>query len=156
MSDNTVQKRIRQLIAEQPDQETFSKKVVRQIKAARPYYDWVGIYLAADDALRLPDSYYIGPATTHTVIPYDEGICGAAATQRQTIIVDDVNSDPRYIACSIRTKSEIVVPVMKNGTLYGVLDLDSDTPAAFTVEDRKLLTSAADTIAEFFSQAEKI
>ena len=62
----------------------------------------------------------------------DSGICGAAVREEDTIIVDDVNSDPRYLACSLETKSEIVVPIFKNGKVVGELDIDSHTPAAFT------------------------
>ena len=70
-------------------------------------------------------------------------ICGAAATEKQTIIVDDVNADPRYLACSIETKSEIVVPILRGTEVLGEIDIDSDQPAAFTDADRRLLESVA-------------
>jgi GAF domain-containing protein len=60
-----------------------------------------------------------------------------------TVIVDDVHSDPRYIACSIETKSEIVVPIFRDGKVIGEIDIDSDAPAAFTAEDRALLEKIA-------------
>jgi L-methionine (R)-S-oxide reductase len=73
----------------------------------------------------------------------DQGICGAAAREGQTVIVDDVNSDPRYLACSIETMSEIVAPIWVNGRVEGEIDIDSDRPAAFQDSDRKLVEFAA-------------
>ena len=80
---------------------------------------------------------YLGKPSPHTRIPLNRGICGAAATQKATIIVDDVNADPRYLACSIETKSEIVVPIMRGDEVLGEIDIDSDRPAAFGASDRR-------------------
>ena len=77
---------------------------------------------------------YLGKPSPHTRIPLNRGICGAAASQKATIIVDDVNSDPRYLACSLETKSEIVVPIMRGADVLGEIDIDSDQPAAFGAE----------------------
>ena len=70
--------------------------------------------------------------TPHTRIPLNQGICGAAASSGQTVVVDDVSTDPRYLACSLETKSEIVVPIFVDGKVVGELDIDSHFPAAFT------------------------
>src|SRR5436190_239919 len=78
----------------------------------------------------------------------ERGICGAAATEKATIIVDDVNADPRYLACSIETKSEIVVPIMNGPQVLGEIDIDSDRPAAFGASDRELLEQVAPLLAE--------
>jgi GAF domain-containing protein len=75
------------------------------------------------------------------------GICGAAATARQTIVVDDVNADPRYLACSIDTRSEIVVPIMDAGRVLGEIDIDSDQPAAFATSDARLVEAVAALLA---------
>ena len=76
-------------------------------------YNWVGFYMLEKDGAQ--DVLVLGPfrgtMTPHTRIALNQGICGAAASTGKTIIVDDVNSDPRYLACSAETKSEIVVPV---------------------------------------------
>ena len=77
---------------------------------------------------------YLGKPSPHTRIPLNRGICGAAASEKATIIVDDVNSDPRYLACSIETKSEIVVPILRGEQVFGEIDIDSDRPAAFSDE----------------------
>jgi L-methionine (R)-S-oxide reductase len=110
-----------------------------------PYYTWVGIYLLEGDELVLGP--FLGKPSPHTRIPLGSGICGAAATQRATIIVDDVNADPRYLACSIETKSEIVVPIMDGGRVLGEIDIDSDRPAAFGAADRTLIEAVAALLA---------
>ena len=120
--------------------------LVSLLKSRVPHYTWVGVYLLAGDELVLGP--YLGTPSPHTRIPLGRGICGAAATERQTIIVDDVNSDPRYLACSLETKSEIVVPVMRGDRVLGEIDIDSDRPAAFGDDDRRLLEAAAAILAE--------
>ena len=94
-----------------------------------PDYTWVGIYLLDGNELVLGP--FVGKPSPHTRIPLGRGICGAAATEKTTIIVDDVNADPRYLACSIETRSEIVVPIMLDTEVLGEIDIDSDRLAAF-------------------------
>src|SRR3954454_20637221 len=86
------------------------ERVVEILKREMPHYTWVGIYLLEGDELVLGP--FVGKPSPHTRIPIGRGICGAAAQERQTIVVDDVNADARYLACSLETKSEIVVPIM--------------------------------------------
>jgi GAF domain-containing protein len=76
------------------------------------------------------------------------GICGAAAAEKATIIVDDVHRDPRYLACSIATRSEIVVPILRGDEVIGEIDVDSDQPAAFGPQDQALLEAVARALAE--------
>ncbi len=111
-----------------------------------PHYQWVGIYLLAGDELVLGP--FLGKPSPHTRIPLGRGICGAAATQKTTIVVDEVNSDPRYLACSLETQSEIVVPILRGDRVLGEIDIDSDRPAAFGDDDRRLLEAAAAILAE--------
>ena len=120
-------------------------RVVDVLKEQVPHYTWVGIYLLEGDELVLGP--YRGKPSPHTRIPLGRGICGAAATEKATIIVDDVNADPRYLACSIETKSEIVVPIMRGEDVLGEIDIDSDRAAAFTNADRELLEQVAARIA---------
>ena len=115
--------------------------VVGTLKERIPDYTWVGIYVMEGDELVLGP--YRGKPSPHTRIPLGRGICGAAATEKQTIIVDDVNADPRYLACSIETKSEIVVPIMDGERVLGEIDIDSDRAAAFGNDDRALLERVA-------------
>ncbi|MGA2810669.1 MAG: GAF domain-containing protein [Candidatus Acidiferrum sp.] len=113
-----------------------------------PKYNWVGFYMLEKDAV--PPVLVLGPfqgaATPHTRIPLNQGICGAAASSGETVVVDDVNTDPRYLACSRETKSEIVVPVIVNARVVGELDIDSHFPAAFGAEDRQLCEHTARTL----------
>ena len=74
-----------------------------------------------------------------------------SATEKATIVVDDVHGDPRYLACSIETKSEIVVPIMNGSEVLGEIDIDSDQKAAFGAADRALLEQVAPLLAEALS-----
>src|ERR1051325_8472381 len=112
------------------------------------HYSWVGIYLVDGDDLVLGP--WRGPeATEHVRIPVGQGVCGAAAASGETEIVDDVNADPRYLACFPSTRSEIVVPISHGGRVVGEIDIDSDRPAAFGDEDRELLERIAVLLAPF-------
>ena len=133
------------LIGAAPDGKTSMERAVSTLKAKLPQYSWVGIYLLEGDELVLGP--YLGKPSPHTRIPLNRGICGAAASHKQTIIVDDVNSDPRYLSCSLDTKSEIVVPIMDGERVLGEIDIDSDTPAAFGPSDRALLETVARALA---------
>jgi GAF domain-containing protein len=110
------------------------------------HYSWVGIYLVEGDDLVLGP--WKGPeATEHVRIPVGQGVCGAAAASGKTEIVDDVNADPRYLACFASTRSEIVVPISREGRVVGEIDIDSDQPAAFGDADREFLERVAESIA---------
>jgi L-methionine (R)-S-oxide reductase len=110
------------------------------------HYSWVGIYLVEGDDLVLGP--WQGPeATEHVRIPVGQGVCGAAAASGHTEIVDDVDADPRYLACFPSTRSEIVVPIAHDGRVVGEIDIDSDRPAAFGDEDRAFLERVAGLIA---------
>ena len=110
------------------------------------HYSWVGIYLVEGDDLVLGP--WKGPqATEHVRIPVGQGVCGAAAASGETEVVDDVNADPRYLACFPSTRSEIVVPIVDDSRVVGEIDIDSDQPAAFGDADRELLERIAGLIA---------
>jgi L-methionine (R)-S-oxide reductase len=107
-------------------------------------YNWVGFYMLEKEGKQ--DMLVLGPfrgtMTPHTRIPLNQGICGAASTGK-TIVIDDVSADSRYLACSLETKSEIVVPVFVEKKVVGELDIDSHFLAAFTPEDRTVCEHAA-------------
>ncbi len=110
------------------------------------HHSWVGIYLVEGDDLVLGP--WKGPqATEHVRIPVGQGVCGAAAASGETEIVDDVNTDPRYLACFPSTRSEIVVPIAREGRVVGEIDIDSDRPAAFGADDRAFLERVAELLA---------
>lgn len=109
-----------------------------------PKYHWVGIYLLVGDVLVLGP--YRGKPTVHTHIPVGEGICGLAARTRETVNVPDVRQEPRFIACSLDTRSEIVVPILHGDCVYGEIDIDSDDLAAFDDADREALEQVAEML----------
>src|SRR3954469_3895893 len=143
-----------QLAAAAASPEDLMTLIVGRLKERLPHYDWVGFYMV--ETAKLPGQEdmlvlgpYVGAPTPHTRIPLNQGICGAAASSGKTIVVDDVHSDPRYLSCSIETKSEIVVPIRVNGEIVGELDIDSHTPAAFTPEDRRLVEHCAELVGRY-------
>ncbi len=109
---------------------------------------YTGVYLYWLDG---PDALVLrafrGRPTEHTRIPVAVGICGRAVREKRTVIVDDVASDPAYLACSLETKSEIVVPVMKDSVVLGEIDIDGDAAAAYGPEDQRFLEELAGLIA---------
>jgi L-methionine (R)-S-oxide reductase len=133
------------------DPQRVTARVVEILKREMPHYSWVGIYLLHGNELVLGP--FLGKPSPHTRIPIGSGICGAAARQRETIIVDDVNADSRYLACSLETKSEIVVPIMSGPRVLGEIDIDSDQPAAFGPDDKRLLESVASLLAPVIEHA---
>jgi GAF domain-containing protein len=118
-----------------PDEEVLND-VVRRIHDARPLWDWSGIYLLVGDTLVL------GPRTApadHSRIGVGEGVCGTAVSEDRNQIVEDVREVENYLACSIHTRSELVVLIRDSGKVVGEFDIDSDTVGAFTQEDEALL-----------------
>ncbi len=117
-------------------------------------YNWVGFYMlesGADPVLVL--GHYRGAMTPHSRISLNQGICGAAASSGKTVVVDDVTKDTRYLACSLETKSEIVVPVFVRGKVVGELDIDSHFPAAFGSDDRELVEYCAQLVGQRLEKA---
>jgi len=118
-----------------PDEEVLND-VVRRIHDARPLWDWSGIYLLVGNTLVL------GPRTApadHSRIGIGEGVCGTAVSEDRNQIVEDVREVENYLACSIHTRSELVVLIRDTGKVVGEFDIDSDTVGAFTQEDEVLL-----------------
>jgi L-methionine (R)-S-oxide reductase len=127
------------------DADDVLREVVALLHDRFEHYSWVGIYLVEGDDLVLGP--WRGPeATEHVRIPVGQGICGAAAASGRTEIVDDVNTDSRYLACFPSTRSEIVVPISFEGRVVGEIDIDSDEPAAFGDGDREFLERVATLI----------
>jgi len=117
------------------------------------YYDWVGFYmLDPGDQSVLVLGPYRGTPTEHVRIPVTEGICGVAVARGETVVVEDVSADPRYLACSLETKSEIVVPIKANGRIVGEIDIDSHTLNAFGADDRSFLENCAEVLGQFLER----
>ncbi len=123
-------------------------KVAAVLKVHRPSYTWVGFYLLSEQQRELVLGSYQGPPTCTTRISLQAGMCGLAARERRTIVLPDVHTDPRYIACSPTVRSEIVVPLIDRERVLGVLDVDSDELDAFGVGDQTLLETVAGYLME--------
>lgn len=108
-----------------------------------PTYDWTGIYV-----LESPKELVLGPfrgaPTDHVRIPVGRGICGRSAAEDATVLVDDVTAEANYLACSLETRSEIVVPIRVGGRYVAQIDVDSHAPAAFDTVDREALEALAE------------
>ncbi|MCX2727211.1 GAF domain-containing protein [Thermomicrobium sp. 4228-Ro] len=142
---------LRERLAQSTAGPELLEDVCHILERSVPWYDWVGIYLVDGDELVL--AAWRGPAATeHVRIPIGQGICGAAAREGQTIIVPDVREDPRYLQCFLSTRSEIVVPILRDRRVLGEIDIDSDRLAAFDQDDRELLEWLAAQLAERFPQ----
>jgi GAF domain-containing protein len=128
-----------------PTAQELMQAMVKLLHDRMLKYNWVGFYLLEPGAEppMLVLGAFEGAMTPHTRIPLNQGICGAAASSGQTVVVDDVRKDPRYLACSLETKSEIVVPVFVHGEVVGELDIDSHFAAAFTPEHQELVQHCA-------------
>lgn len=128
-----------------PTAQVFMEKMVEVLHGRMLKYNWVGFYMLELGARppMLVLGAFAGAMTPHTRIPLNQGICGAAASSGQTVIVDDVSKDPRYLACSLETMSEIVVPIFVHGQVVGELDIDSHFPAAFNPEDQDIIQHCA-------------
>jgi L-methionine (R)-S-oxide reductase len=128
-----------------PTADDLMKNIAGLLHHRMLKYNWVGFYMLEAGAKPpiLLLGAFVGAMTPHTRIPLNEGICGAAASSGLTVVVDDVKKDPRYLACSLETKSEIVVPIFVRGKVVGELDIDSHFPAAFALEDRQLVEHCA-------------
>jgi GAF domain-containing protein len=103
------------------------------------HYDWVGYYLHSPEKKELVLNAYVGKPTNHTHIPFGKGICGQVALSNENFIVDDVNAQDNYIACSLDVKSEIVIPLFVNENNIGQIDIDSNRLHAFSEKDAAFL-----------------
>ena len=147
-----VRERLAALLEGEDDFIAAQATVVCELHHAFDYFDWTGFYRA-----RGADLLVIGPYQgTHGClrIPFSRGVCGAAARTKQTQRVADVSQFEGHIACASSTQSEIVVPlVTPAGVVLGVLDVDSNTPAAFSALDQTDLEAlCADLVARFERQ----
>jgi L-methionine (R)-S-oxide reductase len=125
------------------DAEISLLALCEQLKHSVTKYDWVGFYLARPERKDLVLGPFAGEPTEHVRIDYGKGICGQAAERLETFVVQDVAKEKNYLACSPKVRSEIVVPIFREGKLVGEIDIDSHSPEAFTDADRDFLQRIA-------------
>jgi len=144
---NAIIEFLREEISKASSFDKACQITVRELRRRVPQFDWVGIYIRQGEELAL--TAWDGPeATQHVRIPVGQGICGLAARTGETVVVADVNADPRYLACFPQTRSEIVVPICAGDDVIGEIDVDSDKADAFTDEDRRFLEGVAHLLAD--------
>ncbi len=136
------------LDAEGKDTNAKLQEVCEILDREISYFNWTGFYFKNGDKQELILGPYVGAPTDHTIIPYGRGICGQVAVSNETFVVPDVHEQDNYLSCSIDTRAEIVVPIMKNGENIGQIDIDSHTVDPFTAEDRELLEWLCEEIAD--------
>jgi GAF domain-containing protein len=149
LSPRQITEQLESLAASAKTPEDILEGVVQVLHENMLRYNWVGFYMIEDLPGKTPVLVlgpFRGSMTPHTRIELNQGICGAAASTGKTVVVDDVKNDPRYLACSLETKSEIVVPIFVSGKVVGELDIDSHFPAAFGREDQRLCEHAASLV----------
>lgn len=141
MDEADLRTEVEAALAGRGDDADILMAVVSILAAARPTWDWVGIYVLAGDTLVLGP--FAGAPTEHTRIPVGVGVCGTAVAMNTNMVVDDVTRLDNYLACSASTRSEMVVLIRDDGQVVGQFDVDSDQPAAFGPADEALLEDLA-------------
>ncbi len=129
-------KQIKTLLVKEDNVLSNLSNFTAALKQTFDFISWVGFYLFDGEKL------YLGPFQGNiacTNIEIGKGVCGTSAKKLQTIIVEDVNKFPGHIACDADSKSEIVIPILKDNKLYGILDLDSYDYNSFDLTDKKYL-----------------
>jgi GAF domain-containing protein len=136
---NEIRSHIETILANDQTVDQRLTEVCELLRDTHDHYDWVGFYFADHDSRMLHLGPFAGEPTDHTKIPFGKGICGQVAESNANFVVPDVQAQDNYIACSINVKSEIVVPLFKDGVNIGQIDIDSNKIDPFTEEDERLL-----------------
>ena len=133
--------------------DALMEEIVQRLHDTMTRYNWVGFYLV--DKAR-PGSLILGPHVgsfePHENVSLDKGLFGEAASTRRTAVINDVSADPRYKAGSSLVKSEIVVPVLSKGALYGEIDINSYFANTFTAEDQAFVEACAALVGSYMEK----
>ena len=140
--------RVEAIIASIPGRDAALGRICTLLEAEVAHYDWVGFYLVDPGAEReLVLGPYVGASTEHVRIAFGQGICGQAAATEATFIIQDVSQETNYLSCSPDVRSEIVVPILRDGVVLGELDIDSHRLSPFSARDREFLESVCARVA---------
>ncbi len=137
-----------QIIDKKKDNDKKLQKICSLLKSEVNYYDWVGFYFKNGNKNELELRQFAGKPTEHVIIPFGKGICGQVALSNQNFIVQDVTEQNNYISCGFDVKSEIVIPIFKNGKNVGQIDIDSHQKNPFTREDEDLLEFVCEQVSK--------
>ena len=139
MNIELLKKDILEIVQQSNQADVILQQICDYLKNAVSYYDWVGFYFTNGDKKELVLKQFAGKPTEHTIIPFGKGICGQVALSNQNFVVQDVTEQDNYISCGFDVKSEIVIPIFKNGKNIGQIDIDSHHTAPFGKQDEELL-----------------
>jgi len=143
--------RVRALVEGPHERDEKLRTICILLAANVLHYHWVGFYLVGrPEKKELLLGPFLGDPTEHVRIPFGRGICGQVAERRETRMVQDISREPNYVACSPSVKAEIVVPILRNGALLGLLDIDSRFHSPFSVEDQMFLEQVCELLAPLF------
>ena len=144
-----IKKIIFQITGNDENPEKVMKDICVFLKKEIDHYDWVGFYFKNGSKNELKLSQFAGKLTEHEIIPFGKGICGQVALSNQNFVVQDVTEQDNYISCGLDVRSEIVVPIFKNGKNIGQIDIDSHQKDPFTDEDEELLEYVCKQVSKF-------
>src|SRR5229473_815941 len=137
-----------------PTAHSLMEQMAKRLHQKMTRYNWTGFYLVDPaDSNYLIVGPFAGSFTPNARIPFDRGLCGAAATTGKVIVVQDVSADPRYLAGSSLVKSEIVVPISVNKNLAAELDIESYFAGTFTQPEQQFIESCAQVLATYLATA---
>jgi L-methionine (R)-S-oxide reductase len=136
-----------------PTAESVMERTAKRLHENMTRYNWVGFYLIdPTNANFLIVGPFAGSFTPNVRIPLNTGLCGAAASSGQVIVVQDVSTDPRYLAGSALVKSEIVAPIFVNKKLVGELDIESYFTDTFSESERAFVEACAELVANYLGK----
>lgn len=148
MKIKEIQSKVIDIIHNNTSVEHILQGICDTLKNEIDYYDWVGFYFKNGDKKELKLAQFAGKPTEHTIIPFGKGICGQVAVSNENFVVQDVTEQDNYISCGLDVKSEIVIPIFKNGENIGQIDIDSHHVSPFTKKDEKLLEFVCKKVSE--------
>ena len=139
MKKTELPDRILNIISTVQPIDTKLQNICDLLRSEIDYYDWVGFYFRNGNRQELKLAQFSGRPTEHTIIPFGKGICGQVALNNNNFVVQDVKEQDNYISCGLDVRSEIVVPIFKNGSNIGQIDIDSHSKNPFTKNDEDIL-----------------
>lgn len=145
-----LNEQVKNLINDEDNLIANISNITSKLKYSFESFLWVGFYFTEKNK---EDELVLGPfqgRVACTRIPFGKGVCGTSAETKKTIIVKDISKFEGHIICDALSKSEIVVPILKNGIVVGVLDIDSDKINNFDLMDKKCLEKLIDDIRYLF------
>lgn len=142
--------RVGEILAARKPYDEIAKDFCAHLRKSFAHYSWVGVYMIEEGETLVLRAWDGPAATEHVRIPVGQGICGLAAREARSVVVDDVRKDSRYLQCFLHTRSEIVVPIFADGKVVGEIDIDGDKVAAYNDADRVFLEWCAERLGAAF------